>query len=237
MKITLCLLTFDGMEGCRLDVPRLPLDCFAEVYAVDGGSTDGTIEYLEEQQIPVYIQPTSGLNAACVYAFSLCTTDALVFYHPKGTIPPHHVLEFSKLFDKGYSFIVGSRVIRGGRNEEDIHLFKPRKWLLLGLSLLAAVLWQREGNIVWDTLHGFRGVTVDAFRKMKIADYGLSVDIEMVIRSYKLRLPRIEFPTQECPRPYGKTHFKMMPTGTKLLKFLVKERFHPPELSLRDVQK
>ena len=38
MKVALCLLTWNELEGCKPDVPRLPLDGFDEVYAVDGGA-------------------------------------------------------------------------------------------------------------------------------------------------------------------------------------------------------
>ena len=32
---------------------------------------------------------------------------------------------------------------------------------------------------------------------MKILDYGLTIDLEMVLQSYKLNLKRIEFPIEE----------------------------------------
>jgi len=43
MKITLCLLVFNERAGCEVDVPKLRRDTFDDVYAVDGGSTDGTV--------------------------------------------------------------------------------------------------------------------------------------------------------------------------------------------------
>ena len=66
MKITLCLIVWNELEGCKIDVPRLPRNDFFEVIAIDGGSTDGTVEYLESQNIAVYRQPKRGLNAAYV---------------------------------------------------------------------------------------------------------------------------------------------------------------------------
>jgi len=57
MKITLCLLVFNERSGCEVDVPKLRRDTFDDVYAVDGGSTDGTVEYLESQGIPVSSNP------------------------------------------------------------------------------------------------------------------------------------------------------------------------------------
>ena len=53
IRVGLCLLTLDELQGCRNDVPNLPLDAFDEVFALDGGSTDGTVEFLQEQGIQV----------------------------------------------------------------------------------------------------------------------------------------------------------------------------------------
>ena len=66
-------------------------------------------------------------------------------------------------------------------------------------------------------------MTVEAFRKCNISDKSPSVDIEMVCRSYKLGIKRMEFPTTELPRIAGETHFKAFSTGKKLLKYLVWE--------------
>ena len=56
MRLTMCLLTWNELAGCENDVPHLPLDEFDEVYAIDGGSKDGTIEYLRGRGITVHPQ-------------------------------------------------------------------------------------------------------------------------------------------------------------------------------------
>ncbi|MHC5019740.1 MAG: glycosyltransferase, partial [Planctomycetota bacterium] len=88
MKLSLCLLTWNELAGCTMDLPRLPLDAFEEVFAVDGGSDDGTVEFLEAAGVAVHQQDAPGYNAAYHSAFRHCTGDALIVYHPKGTIDP-----------------------------------------------------------------------------------------------------------------------------------------------------
>lgn len=220
MKISLCLIVWNELKGCQADVPRLPREQFDEVFAVDGGSTDGTAEYLESMGIPVYRQPKRGLNAAYVHANDMATGEAVVVFFAKGTLPVDDVLKFRPLFDAGNELVVASRQLAGSVNEEDEHLVRPRKWAVLGLAWLAALIWRREGYVVRDVLHGFKGWTRSAFSVMKVLDHGLSIDIEMVVRSYKLRLKRCEFPTRELARGYGETHFKIWPTGKRLLAYL-----------------
>jgi len=196
---------------------------FEQIYCIDCGSTDGTVEYLTEQGIKVYPQTSKGLNQACKDGADHCRCDAFVFFHPKGSIPVEDSYKFRAYYEQGYEFVVGSRMMKESRNEEDSKLIKPRKWFVLFLGLAAKLLFKKEGNTVWDALHGFRGMTVEAFQKCNISDMSPSVDIEMVCRSYKLGIKRIEFPTTESARIAGSTHFKAFSTGRKLLRYLAWE--------------
>ena len=58
---------------------------------------------------------------------------------------------------------------------------------------------------------------------MKILNYGLTIDLEMVLQSYKLNLRRVEFPVQEKALTYRKTYFPYWSTGLKLTKYLIFE--------------
>lgn len=223
MKISLCLLVWNELKGCKIDVPNLPREEFDEIYAVDGGSTDGTVEYLQTQGITVYRQPKKGLNAAYIHAVEMSSCDAVVVFFPKGTISVSTLKNFRACLESGIDLVVASRNIGGARNEEDKSLIKPRKWGVLCLALVAALFWRREGYMVRDVLHGYKGFTVSGFRKIAPVDYGLSIDIEMVVRSYRLGLKRAEFPVTEIARPFGATKFKILPTGMKLLKYLWRE--------------
>lgn len=228
LRVSLCLLVWNELPGCQQDVPLLPLDQFDEVYAVDGGSKDGTTEFLTSRGITVHQQHIRGYNGAIIEAFERCTTDAVVLFHPKGSIDPRETLLCKQKLAEGYDLAVGSRIIRGGRNEEDAHVLKPRKWFVMSLALLGAALWKHGAKnarqrTILDVLHGFRGMRKEAFFAIAPLREGLSMDLEMVVRSYRLGLRACEFPSQEKPRPAGTTHFKAWPTGKKLLAYVWRE--------------
>ena len=87
MRVALCLITWNEIKGLMHDIPLIDRNKFDQIYCVDGGSDDGSREYLESLGIPVYIQKKKGLNQACIEAVEKCECDAFIFYHPKGTIP------------------------------------------------------------------------------------------------------------------------------------------------------
>ncbi|MEI8283820.1 MAG: glycosyltransferase [bacterium] len=226
IRIGLCLLVKNELNGCLVDIPNLPLDEFDEVFAVDAGSQDGTQEFLLSQGITVYQQPQKGLNAAYHHAVNCSECDAIVVFFPKGTLSVESLKKFRSLLEDGNKLVVASRQIRGSINEEDASLWRPRKWMVWWLSLFAALLWKKEGYWVRDVLHGYKGFYCEAFRKMDISKEGLSVDVEMVINSYKLQLRRCEFPVEEIPRLHGKSNFPFWKTGKQLFKYIVKELIH-----------
>ncbi len=223
MTVALCLVTWNEIDGVKHDVPLIDRSKFDQIYCIDGGSTDGTVEYLAAAGIPVYRQTAKGLNQACWDGAEKCDCDAFVFFHPKGTIPVGDTYKFREFYERGYEFVVGSRMMKGAHNEEDTKFFKPRKWFVLATGLAAKILFKHEGNTVWDTLHGFRGMTKTAFLSMPKTDGKVTIDMEMVCHAYKARLKRIEFPTSESPRLGGVTHFKAWATGKQILKCLWKE--------------
>ena len=129
MTIALCLITWNEIDGVRHDIPLIDRSQFEQIYCIDGGSTDGTVEFLEEQGIPVFRQTAKGLNQACIDGVNHCNCDAFVFFHPKGTIPVEDTYRFRKLFEEGFELVVGSRMMKDSVNEEDGHILKPRKQL------------------------------------------------------------------------------------------------------------
>ena len=59
MKFTLVLMTLNEIQGCKKIVPRIDKSLFSQLLVIDGGSQDGTIEYLKNNGFEVVIQEKS----------------------------------------------------------------------------------------------------------------------------------------------------------------------------------
>ena len=222
-KISLCLIIKNEIDGCKHDIPLLPFDEFDEIFAIDGGSSDGTIEFLTKKNIKVYQQKKRSLNNAYIEANEKSKNENIIVFFPKKSIDPKITSKFKKYFKENYDLIVASRIIKNSKNEEDKKIFKYRKWSSIVLSFLVSFIWKKNGNKIFDILHGVKGWKKSSFNNMKILDYGLTIDLEMVLQSYKLNLKRIEFPIEEKEVKNRKTNFPYWSTGIKLLKFIIFE--------------
>lgn len=225
LKISLCLIVKNEIDGCKHDLPLIPKNEFDEIFAIDGGSTDGTINFLLDNDVKVYNQKNKGLNNAYLEANERAINENVVVFFPKKSLNPKISLEFKKYFENNNDLIIASRMLKNSQNEEDIKIVKYRKWSSLILSNLVSFIWRKDGNKIKDILHGVKGWKKSAFKKMQISNYGLTIDLEMVLQSYKLNLNRVEFPVKEVAVTGRKTNFPFWSTGIKLFSFLILEIF------------
>ena len=70
----LILLTLNEIQGLETLWDQLPIGEFREVVGLDGGSTDGTQEFLRAKGIPVVVQPIRGRGVAFRCAAEACSS-------------------------------------------------------------------------------------------------------------------------------------------------------------------
>lgn len=222
MRISLCLLTWDEAHGCRSVLPALDLSAFFEVFALDAGSTDGTIELLQEAGIKVVPQQQRSYNAAYREALEYFTGESIIFFHPKGTISTESLLPMQEFLGQGNDLVVASRMLDHSVNEEDDGFWRPRKWFGQGLALAASLRWNRSKvNRVSDPLHGYRGCSRAFADTLQLRSSGVTADLEMVAHAYKTGSRVAEYPVHESGREIGDSHFPAWKTGRRLISYLL----------------
>ena len=223
IKVSLVFITKNEAKGLVVVLPKIDLNVFAQVYAIDANSSDGTRDIFEKYAIKVFQQSIPGLGGATLEARTHCKTDAIVFFHPDGNEDPGDLPKFIDYLNLGYELVIASRMLKGGYNEEDGSVFKFRKWANLGFALIANTAFGNRRCRVTDVVQGFRGVTCDAFDRLCLDQTNCTIDYQMVIRSLKARLKIAEFPTIEGKRIGGTTNFASIPTGIAEVKMLLRE--------------
>jgi len=216
---TLILLTYNEIEGVTKLAGSLPLDCADEVFAVDGGSRDGTLEFLASKGIRTLSQDRRGRGRAFQIGVEQAKGEHIVFFSLDGNEDPADIPRLFSELDKGCDMVIASRMMKGAFNEEDVHLVRPRKWVNKAFTLAVNLLWNR-GAYVTDTINGFRGVKKSSFARLKAFTDGFDIEFLMSIRALKLGLKVAEFPTREGSRIGGVSTAESLPTGILFIKRL-----------------
>lgn len=197
----LALLSYDEREALERLLPRVPLELFDRVFAVDPGSTDGTLELYARHGIPVYRQAARGRGNAFRLAQDVAGTERIVFFSTDGNEDPGDLPRMLALLDEGYALVIAGRFLQPGACSDDSDdPLRLRKLGNITYSLVVRLLW-RSG--VRDSINGYRAMRVDAMRRMHLDAPLHEIELQSTIRAAKLGLRIAEFPTRELPRLGG----------------------------------
>ncbi len=222
IKISLVILTLNEITGLKRLFHLIPKHDIDEVFAIDGGSTDGTVEFLKRENIPVYPQSVLGRGEAFHEAFRRSTGDAIIFFSPDGNENPEDIPKFIPFLRDEYGIVIATRMVKGAHNEEDEKIFRWRKWANLAFTLIVNVLWNR-GLFITDTINGFRAITRKTWDEIKLDGPGYTVEFQGSIRAFKRKIKMIEFSTYEGHRFDGRVGSPAISTGVSFLMILLKE--------------
>lgn len=227
MKVTLCLLTRNELPCLEQVFPAIPDPSpeagFDELVAVDGGSTDGTVEFYRAHGVRILSQSRRGRGDAFLRAFQEVDSDAFIFFSPDGNEDIGDLAKFKLLLKNGADIVIASRMMKGAVNEEDHNLLRFRKWANNTFNLLANLLFRRSGLYVTDSINGFRAITRAAAQQLQLDALDYTIEYQMTIRALKAGLRIVEFPTHEGARIAGETGAPSLPTGIRFLKCLWSE--------------
>ena len=222
MKISLVILTYNEIVGLKAIFPRIPQEAVDEVFVVDGGSTDGTLEYLNEKGVRVYGQEKKGRGEAFRKAIRVSSCDALIFYSPDGNEDPEDIPKFKEYLEKNIDLVIATRMTKNGHNEEDDQIFKWRKWANNFFTWIANITWNK-GKYVTDTINGYRAITKNAWKKINPDGDNYTIEYQSSIRAFKLGLKIEEFPTWEAVRIDDQIGSPSIKTGVEFIRLYLSE--------------
>ncbi len=222
MKVSLVILTLNEIVGLNSIFDKIPFESVDEVFAVDGGSTDGTLAFFQERKITVYSQEVRGRGEAFRVAFRKAKGDALILFSPDGNEDPLDIPKFKPFLESGADIVIATRMTREGHNEEDDQFFKWRKWVNNAFTLIANIIWNR-GKFVTDTINGYRAITKKAWDILALDGPGYTIEYQGSIRAFKKKLNIVEFPTFESVRIDNGFGSPSLATGMAFIKIFLYE--------------
>lgn len=166
MNFTLLIPTLNEYEGMKVIMPKIDKNWFTQIIVLDGGSTDGTVEYAKEQGYEVYIQTKPGIRNAYNEVLPLIKGDALITFSPDGNSIPELLPELIKeMEDNDRDMVIVSRYLGNAKSDDDDFITSFGNWLFTKTVNLL-----HNGNYT-DVMVIYR-----AYRKQLIYDLELNTD-------------------------------------------------------------
>src|SRR5208283_393618 len=119
MKVSLVVFAINEIDGLRAMMPKIKKDWYDELIIVDGGSTDGSIEYARENGYDLFVQKEKGPGAAINEAVKKTTGDFVILYAPDGSFEVERIPEITEKLKSGYDIVNVSRYYNGTKSFDD----------------------------------------------------------------------------------------------------------------------
>ncbi len=222
---SLVILTLNEIVGIKKYYPQLPLAKVSEFFVVDGGSDDGTVEYLERRGVRVIRQSIPGRGAAFETAIRKARNQHIVFFSPDGNEDPGDITRLFNLLEEGYDMAIASRFRKGSRADDYLDLIPIHTIGNLVFTRLVRLLW---GGKITDTINGFRGIKKAAYLRLQPDAPGFSIEFQLSIRALRERMKIAEIPTIEGQRVGRQSGANAIAVGLLLLKVLMSELLRAP---------
>lgn len=220
MKTTLFMPTFNEFEGTKLIMPRIKREWVDEIIVVDGGSTDGTIEYFEERGIPVVRQKSKGVCGAYWECFERATGDVIISFSPDNNSVPELIPQLIDEMKKGYDMAIASRYLPGAHSEDDDMVTAFGNWMFTKLVNLIS------GGHYTDSLVMFRAFRKELIDLLQKDPKNIPIfEMLLCIRCARHKKRVIEIPGDEPKRIGSVRKMKPLYNGSTLLWTLSKELF------------
>lgn len=229
MKVSLVLATLNEIAGLRAIMPRIKREWYDQLIIIDGGSTDGTLEYEKENGYFLKVQEGKGIRNALDQAFALVEGDILITFTPDGNSVPELIPSVVKKMGEGYDMLIVSRYLQGAKSEDDSLL---SGW---GNKFFTYLINKIHKANYTDALIGFRafkketiqkiGLTTPAFWFEKMFYEHTSWDFLSSVRCARMKLRVAEIPGDEPARIGGVEKVQKFKVGFVLLVQLFAEIF------------
>ncbi len=129
MKITLLIMTLNEIDGMKAIMPQIDRSWVDQIIVVDGGSTDGTVEWSRRNNLDVYIQKKKGFRHAYTEVWPQIKGDVVITFSPDGNSVASIIPDLIKKMNDGYDMVIVSRYLGEAKSADDDLVTAFGNWL------------------------------------------------------------------------------------------------------------
>lgn len=231
MTTTLLIPTLNEITGMKAIMPCIKKEWVDQIIILDGGSTDGTIEYARENGFFVYVQQKKGFRNAYVEVWPKIKGDIVITFSPDGNSIPEVIPQLINKIKEGYDMVIASRYMGEAKSEDDDIVTGFGNWMFTHLL-----------NFLYNAHYTDAMVIYRAYKKSMVYELQLDKDKGFAfaeklfnthvswepllsVRAVKRKLKIVEIPASEPPRIGGKRKLQVLKWGAVFLVQFFREKF------------
>ena len=165
MKTTLLIMTLNEIDGMKAIMPRIDRAWVDQILVIDGGSTDGTVEWARENDYQVHQQKQTSIRMGYKEAWHLIEGDVVMTFSPDGNSIPEKIPEVFAKMREGSEMVVAARYLGDATSDDDDIITGFGNWF-----------YTRTANLLFGANDADVMVIFRAYRKDLIHQLGLLDD-------------------------------------------------------------
>ena len=128
MKTTLLVMTLNEISAIKIIMPKIKKEWCEQIIIVDGGSTDGTIEWAEENGYDIFVQNKKGLRHAYNEVWEKIKGDIVITFSPDGNSIPELIPDLIDKMKNNFDMVIVSRYLESAKSFDDDIVTKFGNW-------------------------------------------------------------------------------------------------------------
>jgi glycosyltransferase involved in cell wall biosynthesis len=214
VKSTLAILIWNEIESIPKVLPLIDRSWVDEIIVVDGGSTDGTIEWCEANGFRVLRQKNRGYGNGMLELIDIAEGDVIIEFMGDGNCKVETIPKLLAKIEEGYDLVIGSRYASGARSFDDTPVTRFGNWTFTQL-----INFLFHANYA-DAMMGYRAYRKAAFRQLEMDSPGLCFPTQGSIQFARFGFRVAEIPSDEPARLGGERKAKNIKTGLELCRMI-----------------